>query len=482
MSTMKFVVLTAGLLASCWSVADPEQATPHAPQFGAFGLDLAARKLSVKPGNDFYTYANGTWLDSFTIPADRSSYGSFARLAELSEQRVRELIESASKAPAAPGSNAQKVGDFYASFMDQSAIDAKGLEPIKENLAKITAARSRSDIARLFGAPGYSSPFEVGIIPDLKDPNRYALNLGQSGLGLPDRDYYLSQDPKLVEVRQQYAAHIERMLGLAHIEGGRRQAREIVEFETALASVQWPIEKRRETEANYNPRTKAELLAYAPGFAWQTFFESSEIGERQHFVLNELTAIKDSAAVVAKTPLPVLKAYLIYHYLSDHASVLPQAIDHENFAFYGTALSGTPEQRARWKRGVQAVGAALGDAIGQLYVEKYFPPQSKAKMQTLVANLRTALGERIEALDWMTPETKKRAQEKLAAFTPKIGYPNRWKDYSALEIVRGDDLWQCGARFAMGVAPGVGSPRQARRSGRMANGSKRCQCLLQPAQ
>jgi putative endopeptidase len=408
------------------------------PQIGSFGLDLSARKLTIKPGDDFYTYANGAWIDSFVIPPDRSSYGSFTKLAELSEQRVRDLIESASKTPAAPGSNAQKVGDFYASFMDQTAIDAKGLSPIKAALSRIDAAQSHADIARLFGLPGYSSAFGVAIEPDLKDPNRYALNLGQSGLGLPNRDYYLSQDPKLVELRRQYTSHIASLLTLAHVNGAEAKAKHILDFETALATVQWSIEKRRDTEANYNPRTKAELLAYAPHFAWAAFLDASEIGDRQHFILNELTAIKDGAAVVAKTPLPTLKAYLTYHYLSDHASVLPRAIDHENFAFYGTALSGIPQQRERWKRGVQAVGGALGDAIGQLYVEKYFPPESKAKMETLVANLRVALGERIQALDWMTPETKKRAQEKLAAFTPKIGYPNKWKDYSALEIVRGD--------------------------------------------
>jgi len=408
------------------------------PQIGAFGLDLSARKLSVKPADDFYTYANGTWVDSFTIPPDRSSYGSFTQLGELSEQRVRDLIESASKTPAAPGSNAQKVGDFYASFMDRAAIDAKGLTPIQADLARIDAAKSRLGIATLFGSPGYGSAFGVAISPDLKDPNRYALNLGQSGLGLPDRDYYLSQDPKLVKLRLQYAAHIAALLTLARANDAQAKAKDILAFETALARVQWPIEKRRDTEANYNPRTKAQLLKFAPGFAWAKFLAASEIGDRQHFVLNELTAVRDSAAVVAKTPLPTLKAYLTYHYLSDHASVLPEAIDHENFIFYGTALSGTPQQRERWKRGVQAVSGALGDAIDQLYVVKYFPPQSKAKMETLVANLRVALAERIEGLNWMTPETKKRAQEKLSRFTPKIGYPNKWKDYSALNIVRGD--------------------------------------------
>ena len=438
----RIMALALGLLISGVSVPGPVQAqTPeHGPPFGSYGLDLSARKLSVKPGDDFYTYANGTWRDSFTIPPDRRSYGSFTKLAELSEQRVRDLIESASKTPAAPGSNAQKVGDFYAGFMDQAAIDAKGLGPIKANLAKITAAKSRSDIARLFGSPGYASAFAVSMGPDLKDPNRYALNLGQAGLGLPDRDYYLGSDPTLVRIRKEYVAHIGRMLSLAHVAGAPTKVEQIMAFETQLAGAQWPIEKRRETEANYNPRSKTELLTYAPGFNWQAFFDASEIGERQHFILNELTAVRDSADVVAKTPLPILKAYLTYHYLSDHASVLPQAIDHENFAFYGTVLSGTPQQRARWKRGVQAVGDALGDAIGQLYVEMYFPPDSKAKMEAIVANLRVALGERIEALDWMTPETKKRAQEKLAAFTPKIGFPNKWKDYGALDIRRGDPI------------------------------------------
>lgn len=408
------------------------------PQIGAFGLDLSARKPGVKPGDDFYAYANGSWVDSFTIPPDRSSYGSFVKLAELSEQRVREIIESSSKAAAAPGSNQQKVGDFYASFMDQDGIDAKGLSPIEANLARIAAAKSRDDIARLFGSPGYSSAFEVSIGPDLKNPDRYAINIGQSGLGLPDRDYYLSDDAKLKSIRGQYTAHIERMLTLAHIDKAQAKAQQILAFETNLARVQWPIEERRKTEANYNPRTKAQLRSYAPGFDWQVFFDASEIGGRSNFILNELTAIRDSAKLIGSTPLDTLKAYLEYHYLADHASVLPKDIDKENFAFNGTVLSGTPQQRERWKRGVAAVGGALGDAVGQLYVTQYFPPEAKAKMETLVANLRIALGERLEALSWMSPETKKRAQEKLATFIPKIGYPNKWKQYGALEIVRGD--------------------------------------------
>lgn len=410
------------------------------PQIGSFGLDLSARKLSVKPGDDFYAYVNGSWVDSFTIPPDRSSYGSFAKLAELSEQRVREIIENSSKASAVLGTNQQKVGDFYAGFMDQDGIDAKGLSPIQANLARIAAAKSRNDIARLFGSHGYAAAFEVSIGPDLKNPDRYTINIGQAGLGLPDRDYYLSEDAKLKFIRTQYAAHIERMLILAHIGKSQIKAQQIIAFETALARVQWPIEEQRKTEANYNPRSKAQLLSYAPGFDWQAFLDSAEIGGRSNFILNELTAIRDSAKLVGNTPVDTLKAYLEYHYLADHAYVLPRDIDNENFAFYGTVLSGTPQQRERWKRGVAAVSDALGDAVGQLYVTQYFSPEAKMKMEVLVANLRVALSERLDALTWMGPETKKRAVEKLGTFTPKIGYPNKWKEYGALEIVRGDAL------------------------------------------
>jgi putative endopeptidase len=410
---------------------------PHA-QIGGVGLDLSARDLKIKPGDDFFAYANGAWLDSFQIPPDRSFYGSFSALSAVSDQRLRDLIEQASATSSSAGSNQQKIGDYYASFMDQTGMDAKGLAPIAPALAKINATKSSADIATLFGLPGYVSVFNVSIGADLKDPNRYALTISQAGLGLPNRDYYLSDEPKLKEVRERYVEHIARMLELARIADADAKAHVILAFETELARVQWSIQQRRVVEANYNQRTKAELLAYAPGFNWQAFFDASEIGDRLHFVVGQLTAIRDSAVLIGKTPLSDLKSYLTYHYLTDHAAVLPQALDQENFAFYGTVLSGAPQQRERWKRGVQAVSGALGDAIGQLYVAQYFPPESKAKMEGLVANLRVALGERIDALSWMTPETKQRAREKLATFKPKIGYPDKWKNYSALDIVRGD--------------------------------------------
>jgi predicted metalloendopeptidase len=257
---------------------------------------------------------------------------------------------------------------------------------------------------------------------------------------LPDRDYYLSSDKALQVVRQKYLAHIARMFDLAHIEHGQSKAQKILDFETELARVQWSIEQRRDPQAIYNPRSKQDLFAYAAGFPWQSFLDASEIGQRPRFILNELTAIRGSARVFRDTPLDTLKAYLTYHFIADHANVLPRAIDSESFAFYGTVLNGTPEQRARWKRGVRAVSAALGDAVGEMYVARYFPPESKAKMEALVANLRVAFAKRIDTLAWMSPETKKPAREKLATFVQKIGYPNKWKDYSALQIVRGDAI------------------------------------------
>ncbi|HEY0341944.1 MAG TPA: M13 family metallopeptidase, partial [Steroidobacteraceae bacterium] len=249
----------------------------------------------------------------------------------------------------------------------------------------------------------------------------------------------LKDDPKLQEFRARYVAYIEQVLTLGGVADAATRAKEIMAFETAAAKVQWPIEKRRDVDAAYNPRTKQQLLAYAPGFPWQAFLETSSLGTREDLVLSELTAVHDLAELFKSTSLPTLKAYLTFHYLSDHAPYLPKRFDDARFAFYGQTLRGQPQQRERWKRAVDEVDGGLGELVGQLYVARYFPPESKAKMQELVGNLRAALSERIDSLDWMTPETKSRAHEKLATFTPKIGYPDQWKDYSALQIRR-DDL------------------------------------------
>jgi putative endopeptidase len=421
--------------------AAPRSSAPAGPKasIGAFGLDLTAGRPDVKPGDDFFAYANGKWYDTFEIPPDRASYGVFNELDELSKKRVREIIETAAASHPAPGAPDQKIGDYYASFIDQAAIEANGLAPAEGDLKRIAGAATKKEVATLFGLPGFASLFDVDLPPDLKNPDQYSIVISQSHLGLPDRDYYLKDDPKLKELREKYVAYIEQMLTLGGVADSGAKAREIMALETAVAKVQWPIEKRRDVDKTYNPYTKKQLLAYAPGFQWQAFLDASEIGGRQDLILSENTAIKDLAEVFNRTRLPTLKAYLTFHYLSDHAPYLPKRLDEARFAFYGQTLRGQPQQRERWKRAVDEVNGALGEQVGQLYVAKYFPPESKARMQDLVANLRAALSERIDALDWMTPETKSRAHEKLATFTPKIGYPDEWKDYSTLEVRR-DDL------------------------------------------
>jgi putative endopeptidase len=427
------------------AVAPPSTPVPVPPpgpkaSIGDFGLDLAAGKPQVKPGDDFFAYASGTWYENFEIPPDRSRFDVFNQLDELSKTRVREIIESAAASQPAPGTPAQKIGDYYAAFMDEAAIESNGLAPVQDDLKRISAANSKQDIASAFGSAGFASLFDLDLPPDLKNPDQYSVVITQSHLGLPDRDYYLKDDPKLKEFRAKYTQYIEQMLTLGGVPDVHAKARDIMAFETEAAKLQWPIEKRRDVDATYNPRTKAQLVAYAPGFAWQSFLDASEIGSRQDLILGELTAIKDLAALFNRTPLPTLKAYLTFHYLSDHAPYLPKRFDDARFDFYGRTLRGQPQQRERWKRAVAEVNDSLGEQVGQLYVGKYFPADSKAKMQELVGNLRAALSERIDELDWMTADTKSRAHEKLATFTPKIGYPDRWKDYSGLEVRRTDPV------------------------------------------
>ena len=419
-------------------VATPANPTPPKAAIGSFGVDLTARDASVKPGDDFFAYANGTWEREFTIPADKASYGPFDRLDDLSKERVRHIIERSAAAHAAAGTPEQQIGDYYSAFMDQAGIEARGLAPAQPALEKIAAAKSHVDIARLFGSVGYATLFDVQLLPDFKNPDRYTAVISESELGLPDRDYYLKDDPQLKELREKYVAYVAQMLTLGGSADAHAQARALMAFETAVAQGQWPLEKRRDVQATYNPRSKAQLIAYAPGFPWQAFLEAQQLGGREQVVLAELTAMRDLAKVYQATPLPTLKAFLTFHYLNDNAPYLPKRFDDARFAFYGQTLRGQPQQRERWQRGVSAVNGAIGEPVGRLYVAEYFPPQSKAKMQQLVADLRAALSQRLDALDWMTAATKTRAHEKLATFTPKIGYPDHWKDYSTL-VIKADE-------------------------------------------
>lgn len=441
---MKPMLLVIPALLMAAGCSRDQAAPPAAPaptaQLGTFGLDLTAGKPEVRAGQDFFAHASGKWHDTFEIPPDRTSYGAFTVLAEQTEQRVRSLIEQAAAGEPADGTAEQRVGDYYAAFMDEQGIEERGLEPIAADLERIRAARNKRDIAALFGAPGYQTIVGMSIYSDLKQPDSYALYLGQAGLGLPDREYYLGADAKLVEHRQKYQAFMEQLLSLAEVADAKGRAQRIMEFETALAKVHWPIERRRDAEANYNPKTKAELIKYAPGFDWQAFLDASEVGGREQLVLRTPTAVRDAAKLFDRTSLTTLQDYLTFHHLRNHAPYLPKRFDDAVFAFYGQQLRGQQVQRERWKRAVGATNDALGELVGQVYVAQYFPPESKAKMEELVANLRKALQERLTTLEWMGDETRERAQEKLSTFVTKIGYPQNWKDYAGVEVKRDDPV------------------------------------------
>ncbi len=420
----------------------PEPGPPAAKaQIGAWGLDLTARNPGVRPGDDFFAYVNGGWLATYEIPADRSSYGMFHKLDELSETRLKEIIEAKAATKAAPGAVDQKVGDFYASFMDGARIESLGLTPLKADLDRIAAARTATDLSALFGARGFASPIDLGVWEDLKTPTAATVYVSQSGLGLPDRDYYLRQDAKFKEIRAAYEAYLAQILTLAGEPTGQAatRARAVMALETRIAAAHWPAEQTRDIDRTYNPRSRSQIKAFAPGLDWDAFFAAADLGRRDAFVLSEMSALKTIAALVRRERIDVWRDYLRVHLLSDHARYLPKAFDDARFAFYGRTLRGQGEQRARWKRGVELVDTQIGEAVGKVYVEKYFPPEAKAKMELLVANLRAALRQRIEALEWMTPETKAKALAKLATFDPKIGYPEKFRDYADLEIRR-DDL------------------------------------------
>jgi putative endopeptidase len=449
----KYLLLTGAsiaLLAACSPSNDTQSASSSGaateaaqakPELGDFGVELVDMDLNVKPGDDFFRYVNGHWLDTFEIPEDRTRFGSFTVLADRSEKQVRGIIEAAAEKSAAPGSAEQKIGDLFASYMDTATIEAKGLTPIQGDLDKINAATTYEDIAVLMSSPDMQVGGIFGgfVNIDSKQPDQYAFYMGHAGLGLPDRDYYLKDDQRFQDIRVAYVNYIANMLDLAGIENASQKADAIMALETRLAKDHWPRKDRRNRDLTYNKMTMVELADFAPDYPWKAAAVAAGLGEVNSLIVQEKSAFPKLAKDFAQTPLEDWKAYMTFNALSSYAGQLPKVFDDENFAFYGTILRGQPKQRDRWKRGVRLVSGTLGEAIGQVYVKKYFPPESKVKMVALVENLRTALGEHIDTLEWMSPQTKVEAHKKLAAFTPKIGYPDKWKDYSSMTIKR-DDL------------------------------------------
>lgn len=406
------------------------------PQIGTFGFDEAGMDRTIAPGDDFYAFANGTWEKTTPIPADKSNFGMFTVLEDLSRSRTREILDGVRT-----DANS-KIGVAYATYLDQASIDAKGLAPIQPWLGKIKALSGKAGYAALAAEAsvnGIEGPFGGYVGPDDKHPDVYALNLSQSGLGLPDRDYYLSTDAKMVETRNAYVAHIAKMFTLAGEPNAQARAAAILAYETGIAKAHWTRVESRNADKTYNKLTLAQLQKQAPDFDFPTYFKGMGANV-DTVIVAQPSAVAGIAKAIAAASVSVLKDQMLVRSLDQYAGVLPKAFDQESFAFYGTTLSGTPEQQQRWERAVDFTSDALGDEVSQVYVAKYFPPETKAAADALVRNVTEAMGRRIDQLEWMAPETKQKARAKLAAFTPKIGYPDKWKDYSNLEIRAGDAL------------------------------------------
>lgn len=416
----------------------PAQDLTKAARLGTWGYDLSARDPSVTPGDDFFLYANGSYLKTLEIPADRTRYGSFDVLNELSQNRMRAVVDKAAADKAASGDRA-KVGALYRSFLDEKKVDALGAKPMAADLARVKAARTRTDIARLMGASMGSfggSFYSAYIAEDAKDPDHYAVYLGQAGLGMPDRDYYLQ--PSFAPQKAKYEQYVARMLTLAKWSKPAENAKAIVALETEIAKVSWTRAERRDDVKMYNATPVADLPKLAPGFDWNAFLAGAKLTKASQVVVGEKTAFPKIADIFARTPIETLKAWSAFT-LADQASpYLSNPFDEAHFEFHNKTLGGQQVQQPRWKRGVSLVDSQIGEALGKLYVAEYFPPESKAKMLALVGDIRTAMRARIEKLDWMSPATKEKALEKLVSLRVKIGYPDKFRDYSGLTIKDGD--------------------------------------------
>jgi putative endopeptidase len=419
----------AGLLAAAQS------AVAGKPQYGAFGFDTSGMDTSVAPGDDFFGYASGTWAKNTAIPADKARYGMFNVLDDLSRERTRTIIDEESKNPDS------KIGNAYASFMDEAAIEAKGLTPLEPWLNQVRGLKSKAGLAELYARGqeiGISAPFRMFVAQDRKAPNSYILSMSQAGLGMPDRVYYLSSDPKLVETKAKYLQHLTNVLTLAGEANAAARAQAILALETRVAQAHWPRAESRDADKTYNKMAIAQLAKQAPGFDFASLIRGTG-AKVSDVIVAQPTAFTGEAAAIAAAPLGALKDQLLVRSIDSYASYLPRKFDQERFRFFGTVLSGTPEQEARWKRAVNFTVGTMGDDVSRLYVAKYFPPETKAAADTMVRNIIAAMGRRIDKLEWMSPETKVKAHAKLAAFTPKIGYPSKWRDMSGLVIKR-DDL------------------------------------------
>ena len=432
-----------GLAACAGNPAPPLRASAPQPALRS-GIDLQYVDSAVRAQDDTYEYLNGKWLRTFQLPADKGSAGSFTAIEDATEEQLRGIVEGLDQtATQDTDPDAKKLADLYASFMNEEQIEALGLKPLQGEFAAIDAVKDMNAISATIAhmnAIGAGAPYGLGINLDARNSTQYAVILFQSGLGLPDRDYYLKDDAKLKDARASYRTHIEKMLSMAGEAKAAASADAILNLETSLAKIQWTRVEERDPIKTYNKTAISELSALMPGYDWPRYVRSAGIeGKVDAVIVTEPSYFKALAKVMSGTPLPVWKAYFKWHVLSASAPYLSKAFVDERFAFTGGVLRGVPQNQPRWKRGVALLDGSIGEALGKLYVAKYFPPQNKARMQALVRNLLEAYRRDIDTLDWMSAETKVGAQAKLAKMSPKIGYPDHWRDYGALKI-SGDDL------------------------------------------
>jgi predicted metalloendopeptidase len=407
------------------------------------GVELQYVDRTVRPQDDLYRHLNGKWLDSFQLPPDKASYGSFTFIDDTTQEQLHGIVEALQQNERAD-LDAVKITDLYASFMDEATLEGLGMKPLQGEFDAIEALTDKRELPALIAhlnRIGAGAPYDFYINQDARNSLQYAVVIHQGGLGMPDRDYYLKDDAKLKDARAKYLAYAAKMMAMAGDAQAKSDAAAILDLETALAQAQWTRVENRDPIKTYNKIGIADLPRLMPAYDWQRYVRGSEIaGRADSVIINQPSYFSSLDKLITATPLPVWKAYFKWHVLTAAAPYLSQDFVDERFAFVGTVLSGIPQNRVRWKRGIALLDSAMGEALGKRYVEKYFPPQNKARMQALVANLLDAYRRDIDSLDWMSPETKKGAQAKLAKLVTKIGYPDSWRNYGALRI-SSDDLW-----------------------------------------
>ena len=445
-------ILSAAIVAVLCS-APALAATPPMPRAPDIGIDLGGIDLAVRPGDNFFDYANGGWLKTAQIPADRSSTGTFLKIFELTEQHTADLIRNAGASHPAAGSDTRRIADYYAAYMDEAAIEKHGLAPLKPELSAIDAIASKDDLARVLGsrlradvdpinATNFHTEnlFGLFVTQGLEDPSHTIAYLLQGGLAMPSRDYYLSSDAHMAEFRARYRTYVVALLKQAGIADADAKANTVIDLETKIAKAQESLIASQDVHKANNLWTAADFAQKAPGLDWAAYFKAAGLDGQKSIDVWQPTATTGLAALVGSEPLDAWKTLLAFHTLDAAAPLLPKAYADLSFDFYGHTLQGTPEQQPRWKRAVGATNTDLGDAVGELYVKKYFPASSKAEVQQLVKNLIAAFDERLDTLSWMTPATRAKAKEKLVTLKVGVGYPEKWRDYATLKVSADDPL------------------------------------------